>query len=33
LKAAEAYHRIFGECCGNEQLMLLLNANSSSKTI
>jgi hypothetical protein len=33
VQAAEAYHRIFGECCGNEQLMLLLNANSSSKTI
>jgi hypothetical protein len=30
VQAAEAYHRIFGECCSTEQLMLLLNGNTSS---
>lgn len=32
-EAAEAYHRIFGECCSTEQLMLLLNANNSGSSI
>jgi hypothetical protein len=30
VQAAEAYRRVFGECCGTEQLMLLLNANTST---
>jgi hypothetical protein len=30
VQAAEAYRRVFGECCGTEQLMLLLNANNST---